>query len=71
MKLYDCKNKSWVRITESNPQSPPVALELQNNQEIFYDHIDGMYSYCKDKEGNIVHLAAWTEVEYAEDLTSN
>jgi hypothetical protein len=29
-------------------------------------NIDGMYSYCTDKDGNVVHLAAWTEVEIVE-----
>jgi hypothetical protein len=29
---------------------------------MFY-HIDGMYSYCKNKEGETVHLVAWAEVE--------
>ena len=28
-----------------------------------FQHIDGMYSLCYDKEQNPVHIAAWTEVE--------
>ena len=28
-----------------------------------FHHIDGMYSYCKDPEGKIVHFAAWTKVK--------
>lgn len=33
--------------------------------EYLFHHIDGMYSYCTDSKGEVVHLAAWTEVEIA------
>jgi len=34
-----------------------------NKSDVFlFDHIDGMYSYCKDMAGNVVHFAAWTKV---------
>ena len=32
-----------------------------------YLEIDGMYSYCTRDNGEVVHLAAWTEVEIIED----
>jgi len=50
MKLYTVPNHSYVR-------------PLGTNNIFKFFHIDGMYSYCKDIEGNIVHLKAWTEVE--------
>lgn len=34
--------------------------------ELLFHHIDGMYSYCTDNQGNVVHLAACTEVEIVE-----
>ena len=41
----------------------PVAHEEPNfDLEYLFDHIDGMYSYCKDSAGQIVHFAAWTKV---------
>ncbi len=51
--------------------SSPVRLfELKRNshfrldgERYFFDHVDGMYSYCKDNSGNVVHIAAYTEVE--------
>ena len=52
MKLYNLR-KTWVR-----------SLEPDCQNLIFYlDHIDGMYSYCTDTEGNVCHFQAWMEVE--------
>jgi len=28
----------------------------------YFDHIDGMYSYCLDMFGDTVHLVAWMDV---------
>ena len=28
-----------------------------------FSHIDGMYSYCVNEKNEVVHLAAFTEVE--------
>ena len=55
MKLYDVPPNSTIRIDEH------WVLE--------FHHIDGMYSYSKDKDGNVVHLAAWTEVEVIKEGT--
>lgn len=49
MKLYNVPRKSYVKT--------------EDGEILFFDHIDGMYSYCLDKDKNVVHLAAWTEVE--------
>lgn len=32
---------------------------------ILFHHIDGMYSYCTDEQGNVIHLEAGIEVEVA------
>lgn len=45
--LYKCKPRSYVMVDDA---------------VIFFDHIDGMYSYCKDMLGNVIHLTAWLEV---------
>ena len=51
MKLYDVPRNTRIRtLTEER-------LELN------FHHIDGAYSYCEDAEGNVWHLAAWTDVE--------
>jgi len=49
MKLYEVPRKSYIRLDDDT---------------FFFDHVDGMYSYCLDMKGNVVHLAAWAEVEH-------
>lgn len=68
MELVRVKNKTWVKlIITEDFKVPPGGLELSHNQYIFFDHIDGMYSYCTDVDGNLVHPVAWAEVEVVED----
>jgi hypothetical protein len=48
MKLYEVPRNSWVKF----------------NDELYLFHkIDGMYSVCY-RQGQVVHLAAWSEVEF-------
>lgn len=47
---------------------PRNTTILLGDEELLFCHIDGMYSYCKDSQGNVVHLAAWTEVLIKENL---
>jgi hypothetical protein len=47
--LYSVKNKTYVYVPE---------LDIP----VFFDHVDGMYSFCLDMKNNVVHLAAWTDV---------
>jgi len=55
MKLYELSKRNiWVR-------------EKETGYEFLFYHIDGMYSFCKDRDGNIVHPAAWTEVELVDE----
>lgn len=67
MKLYECKRGQWVRIL-GDAKVPPDAPELKENDVIRLHNIDGMYSYCTDKDGHVVHLVAWAEVEPVENL---
>lgn len=46
----------------------PRNTKVKFEGEIYkFHHIDGMYSYCHDKNGNVVHLVAWAEVEIIEE----
>jgi len=49
MKLYDVPRNSRIKIIEG--------------EELNFRSVDGMYSYCTRDNGEVVHLAAWTEVE--------
>lgn len=58
MKLYDVPRNSRIVLEDGDG-----FLELN------FSHIDGAYSFCTDNDGNVVHLAAWTEVEVKEKNT--
>lgn len=66
MKLYEVPRNTNVRLLEDN-DGPPGAKSLKKGDIIKFHHIDGMYSFCHDKEGNIVHIVAWAEVEPVND----
>ena len=51
MKLYEVPRNSRIKMGE---------IELN------FKHVDGMYSYCTDDDGNVIHPASWTEVEVIE-----
>ena len=40
-----------------------TRVVLSDGMEVNFQHIDGMYSYCTDDKGEVIHLAAWTDVE--------
>lgn len=48
MKLYDVPRNTRIKW---------------QGEELMFKHIDGMYSYCESKDGNIWHVPAWEEVE--------
>lgn len=47
-KLYECEPNQWYKT--------------EDGLIFFFQHLDGMYSYCKDPTGQILHLAAFTPV---------
>lgn len=53
MKLYELPKRTYFKIEGEGDVF---------NSIYFLDHIDGMYSYCTDKEGNVLHIGASTEV---------
>ena len=67
MKLYDAPTQCWV-IPISDIKTPIASLDIQEEEPIWFDHIDGMYSYCINKDGELVHLVAWANVYVPEDM---
>jgi hypothetical protein len=39
---------------------------LPDGTKLYFDHLDGMYSYCIDNEGQVWHVSADTEVTIEE-----
>jgi hypothetical protein len=65
MKLYDVPQDTWV-IPIEHPQKPPESITVEMGEPIHFINLDGMYSYCKNAEGKVVHLPAWLEVNILE-----
>jgi hypothetical protein len=63
MKLYQCMNHQWVRLLDDEIRVPPESPALRKGDVLFFDHVDGMYSYCLTPTKQLVHPAAWTNVE--------
>lgn len=63
MKLYEVPNKTYVRIVDDG--------DLGYMDPYFFDHIDGMYSYCTSKDGCVVHLFCGTEVEIVTQMSNS
>jgi len=57
MELYNVPNNTKIRLKDA----------LFEDEILLFHHIDGMYSYCTDMSGGVIHLAAWTEVDIVED----
>lgn len=59
LKLFDLRRNTYIRVQG-------------NGDEILkFCHLDGMYSVCKDAEGNIIHLAAWTDVDVVQEAAES
>ena len=54
------KIKKLIELVE---ESGIAELEITEGEELNFRSIDGMYSYCTRDNGEVVHLAAWTDVE--------
>ncbi len=62
--LHHIPRNSYVKlISVEGTKIPPAAPDIKIGEVILFHHIDGMYSFCKNKKDEIVHLAAWAEVE--------
>jgi hypothetical protein len=62
MKLYEVQQRSRV-VLKQPAGHPPASIAPEVGATYTFYHTDGMYSYCRDEDGHIVHLPAWAEVE--------
>lgn len=51
--LYNIPRNTWVETNEGH--------------RFFFDHLDGMYSYCKEVGGGISHYNAAMKVKISQD----
>lgn len=49
-------------------QLKPDTFFKLDGKSYLLRNIDGMYSFCLDKDNNIHHIAAWTEVTELETM---
>ncbi len=66
MKLYNVPRNTWVMPLEE-VDAPPGARAVSVGEVVKLHHIDGMYSYCTDAWGEVVHLPAWQRVVIASE----
>ena len=57
--LYDMPRKVWVELLDDKVTIPPASQDP--GKIVFFDHVDGMYSFCVTPDDEIVHPAAWTK----------
>ena len=64
MKLYDVPRDTKIKIIDKGNISTPISSKpIKQGDILTFSHIDGMYSYCMDKNDNVVHIGASTEIE--------
>ena len=55
MKLYDVPRATFFTIVGD-----------ESNTVYFLENLDGMFSYCKNEAGNVIHFSASLEVDIYE-----
>ena len=68
MKLYELPRTmkgTWIRVLEDR-DGPPSGQGFKKDDVVLFYHIDGAYSLCRNRGGELVHLKAWAEVELIE-----
>lgn len=65
--LYDLHKGDKFKLAPEEEAGESVKVPVAHAEpdydlEYLFSHIDGMYSFCKDNAGQIIHFAAWTKV---------
>ena len=56
IRLYELPKGAKIILTKDQEAS-------DGSRYIEFDHIDGMYSYCKTEKGGVIHLSASTPLK--------
>lgn len=59
--IQDYEQLPIRELYKARPRSY-VMVPAWDNEVLFFDHIDGMYSYCLSMANEVVHIQAWAEV---------
>ncbi len=70
MKLYEVPRNTRVRLVPETQVTIPPDSSMPVD-EFLFGHVDGMYSYCTTDAGEVIHPAAWTEVEIVKPKNSS
>ena len=62
MKLYEVPNDTKIKVIR-DVKTPPSSTQINEQEILHFYHLDGMYSYCKNSNDEVVHLVAWAEVQ--------
>lgn len=62
-RLYELRRGNLFKIVDNNIHVPPGAPEVFKESVYKLHNIDGMFSFCTDENKQVVHIAAYTEVE--------
>jgi hypothetical protein len=66
MPLYKAPPGVWVQVQPGDgvkPVVPPSARSIENGEILYFHHVDGSFSLCRNRNGNLVHLQAWQPVK--------
>lgn len=58
MKLYEVPKNTEIVLKDDEG----------NSLELLFHRLEGTHSYCTDKDGNVISLDSWTEVEIKETV---
>ena len=62
MKLYEVKNKTWIKPDEY-PIQPPASIPVNKGEDLFFLHVDGAYGVCRNLKGELTYIAAYTDIK--------
>jgi len=64
MQLQEVPEGSRIRLLKQQVNNtPPDCQNLKEGDEFVFHRLDGMYSYCTQDDGTVVHIVAWAPVE--------